>query len=113
MELAPMITNIRAIYEGGVLRPIDALSLQEGEAVNVVITQVDPPDVRLKEPTPAEVDYARKIREAKSLKEMFAVMATSPSSTNEMTDVVTEINQSRRLTGFRQPDPEASEENCR
>jgi predicted DNA-binding antitoxin AbrB/MazE fold protein len=107
MEIAPMITNIRAIYEGGVLRPIDAIFLAEGEAVNVAITQFDQPESPVRHTTTEEADYARRIRESKSLQEMFTVMASAPTSNVEMIDIVNELNQSRRLTGFRQPDPDS------
>lgn len=67
---------------------------------------------RLK-PTPAQQDYARRINEAKSLKEMFAVMETAPLSPEDDIDVVKEINETRRLTGFRMPDPDPDDEDRR
>ena len=106
-----MIMTVRAIYEGGILRPIEPLALPEGETVDVTIAQTRPVGAPLRAPTPAEDDYARRISKAKSLTEMFAVMATAPWLPEDEIDIVKEINESRRLTGFRMPDPDPAEEN--
>jgi predicted DNA-binding antitoxin AbrB/MazE fold protein len=106
-----MTMTVRAVYEGGVLRPIEPLALPEGETVDVIIAQLKSTGPRLREPTLAAEDYRRRINTAKSLKEMYAVMATSPSSPEDEFDIVKEINESRRLTGFRIPDPDSIEEN--
>jgi predicted DNA-binding antitoxin AbrB/MazE fold protein len=106
-----MTMTVRAVFEGGVLRPIEPIALIEGETVDVVITQMKPPVPQLREPTLEERDYALRINSAKSLKEMFAVMATAPSSPEADFDIVKEINDSRRLTGFRVLDPVSVEEN--
>lgn len=95
-----MTMTIRAVYEGGVLRPIEPLALLEGETVDVTIAQTNPLGPPLRAPTPAEEDYARRMRAAKSLQEMFAIMATAPSSPEDEFDIVKEINENRRLTGF-------------
>jgi predicted DNA-binding antitoxin AbrB/MazE fold protein len=108
-----MATIIRAVHEGGVLRPTQPLALPEGERVDVIITQMKSPGLPLREPTLAEEDYARRIRAAKSLEEMFTVMATAPATSEDEFDIVKEINQSRQLTGFRVPDPDPTEENTR
>lgn len=108
-----MTAIIQAVYEGGVLRPTKPLALSEGETVEVIINQIRSPGPQLRESTVAEEDYARRIRAAKSLKEMFAVMATAPLAPDDEFDIVKEINQSRQLTGFRMPDPEPGEENTR
>jgi predicted DNA-binding antitoxin AbrB/MazE fold protein len=108
-----MSTIIRAVYEGGVLRPTKPLTLPEGETVDLIITQTKAPGLELREPTPVEEDYARRIKAAKSLREMFAVMATAPMTPEDEFDIVKEINQSRQVTGFRMPDPEPAEESTR
>lgn len=105
-----MTTIIRAVYEGGVLRPTRPIALSEGEMVDVVITQMQSPGPPLRAPTPAEEFYAQRISAAKSLTEMFAVMATAPKSPDDEFDIVNEINQSRQLTGFRMTDPDPTEE---
>jgi predicted DNA-binding antitoxin AbrB/MazE fold protein len=108
-----MTMTVRAVYEGGVLRPIEPLVLSEGETVEVTIAQTKPLGRRLRAPTPAEEDYARRIRAAKSLKEMFAVMATAPPSPEDEFDIAQAINESRRQTGFRMPDPNPAEGDSR
>ncbi|MGP0063848.1 MAG: antitoxin family protein [Isosphaeraceae bacterium] len=108
-----MTTIIRAVYEGGVLRPTQPLALSEGELVDVIVTQMKSPRLPLREPTLAEEDYARRIRAARSLEEMFTVMASAPLTSEDEFDIVEEINQSRQLTGFRMPDPDPNEENAR
>jgi len=92
--------NERAVAEreGGVLRPTKPLVLPEGETVDVIITQIKSPERQLREPTPAEEDYKRRIGAAKTLKEMFDVMATAPVAPEDELDIVNEINQSRRQT---------------
>ena len=106
-----MTRTIRAVYEGGVLRPIEPLALAEGETVDVTVAETKLVGSSLPAPTPEEEDYARRIKAAKSLEEMHAVMATAPPSPNY--DIVTMINESRRLTGFRMPDPESAQEKPR
>jgi predicted DNA-binding antitoxin AbrB/MazE fold protein len=106
-----MSMTVRAVYEGGVLRPIKAISLPEGETVDIVITQLKPPGSQLPEPTLENKAYASRISAAKSLKEMFAVMATAPLSADDEIDIIKEINETRRLTGFRIQDPVSAEEN--
>jgi predicted DNA-binding antitoxin AbrB/MazE fold protein len=108
-----MTTIIRAVYEGGVLRPTEPLALPEGETVEVIITQPKTSVSQLRDPSPAENEYAQRIRSAKSLSEMFDVMATAPVSPEDEIDIVKEINESRRLTGFRMPDSGTSGENQR
>jgi predicted DNA-binding antitoxin AbrB/MazE fold protein len=77
-----MTAIIQAVYEGGVLRPTKPLALSEGETVEVIINQIRSPGPQLREPTVAEHDYAGWISAAKSLKDMFALMAprSAPAS---------------------------------
>ena len=73
-----MTITVRAIYENGVLRPVEPLSLPEGEAVDLTIATTQPAAPLLRAPTPDEEDYSRRIKAAKSLDELYAVMATAP-----------------------------------
>ena len=73
-----MTITIRAVYENGVLRPVEPLALPEGETVDVTIATTDPARPVLRTPTRAEADYARRTRAAHSLDELYAVMATAP-----------------------------------
>lgn len=96
--------TIRAVYESGVLRPLQPLALPDGETFEVTIARTEPVSPLLRAPTPAEEEYARRIKGARSLDEMYAVMATAPKSPDETYDFLGVINESRRLTGFRMPD---------
>ena len=108
-----MMLTIRAVYEGGVLRPLEPLTLPEGETVEVTIAKANPGGSPQRAPTPEEEDYARRIKAAKSLDEMFAVMETAPPSPDDTYDIVKMINESRRRTGFRMPDPDPAAEELR
>ena len=100
-----MTITVRAIYENGVLRPVEPLTLLEGEAVDVAVatTQAGAPPLRA--PTPDEEDYTRRIKAAKSLDEMYAVMATAPRLP-EGYDVSLALSANRKATGERLPFPE-------
>jgi predicted DNA-binding antitoxin AbrB/MazE fold protein len=103
-----MSMTIRAVYQGGMLRPQQPLPLAEGQTVEVTIATVGPAgpaQPALRPPTPEEEDYARRLKAAKSLEEMHAIMETAPASSDDPYDIVALINESRRLTGFRMPDP--------
>jgi predicted DNA-binding antitoxin AbrB/MazE fold protein len=106
-----MTMSVRAVFEGGVLRPIEPIALIEGETVDVIITQMNQLGPQLREPTLLEKEYASRISAAKSLKEMFAVMATAPPSSEDEVDIAKVIEETRRLTGFRVLDPVSVEEN--
>jgi predicted DNA-binding antitoxin AbrB/MazE fold protein len=108
-----MMLTTQAVYEGGVLRPVEPLTLPEGKTVDVIITETKLAGPPRRAPTPAEEDYARRIKAAKSLAEMHAVMATAPPSPDDLPDIVEAINNSRRQTGFRRPDPNAPGEESR
>jgi len=101
--------NVLAVYENGVFRPAEPLELGEGEKVQLAVyPQRVLPSARL--PTPEEEAYVRRLKAAKSLTDMFEVMQTAPARPEDDYDIVRMINESRRLTGFRVPDPEPQEE---
>jgi predicted DNA-binding antitoxin AbrB/MazE fold protein len=100
-----MTMTIQAVYEGGVLRPVAPLALPEGETVAVTIVRTMPAGPSLREPTPAEEDYARRIKAAQSLDEMYAVMATAPPLP-EGYDLCQALNANRKATGERLPFPQ-------
>ena len=105
-----MAMTVRAVYEGGVLRPVQPLALAEGETVELTIASTRRSGPPSRAPTPAEEDYARRIRAAQSQEELDAIMATAPPSPEDTVDLVARLNESRRLTGFRMPDPEPAGE---
>jgi predicted DNA-binding antitoxin AbrB/MazE fold protein len=102
-----MMITIRAVYEGGVLRPVQPLVLPEGETVEVTIAKTRPADPPLRAPTDAEADYARRLQAAQTLDEMYAVMATAPPLP-EGYDLSQALNANRKATGERLPFPEPS-----
>jgi predicted DNA-binding antitoxin AbrB/MazE fold protein len=99
-----MRITARAIYENGVLRPVEPLTLPEGEAVDLTIARTQPAAPFLRALTPDEEDYSRRIKAAKSLDEMYAVMATAPKLP-EGYDLCRTLNANRKATGERLPFP--------
>jgi predicted DNA-binding antitoxin AbrB/MazE fold protein len=95
-----MTITIQAVYEGGVLRPLEPLRLAEGQRVDVTIAYPKPSVAALDSPNPAEDEYARRIREAKSLEEMYAIMATA-APLPEGYDLTEALNANRKATGER------------
>jgi predicted DNA-binding antitoxin AbrB/MazE fold protein len=110
-EAILMTRIIRAVYEGGVLRPVEPLALAEGQTVDVTIAATKEVGPSAPVPTSEEEDYMRRIKAAKSLEEMYTVMETAPTSPDY--DIVKMVNESRRLTGFRMPDPDSAHEELR
>jgi predicted DNA-binding antitoxin AbrB/MazE fold protein len=96
-----MTITIQAVYESGVQRPIQRLDLAEGATVEVIIALPKLLGPAPRPPTPEEEDYVRRMKAAKSLEEMYAVMETAPPCPDY--DILAMINESRRLTGFRMP----------
>ena len=56
-------------------------TLPEGEAVDVTIVTANAARPVLRPPTPAEQDYKRRIKAARSLDEIYAVMETAQRAT--------------------------------
>jgi predicted DNA-binding antitoxin AbrB/MazE fold protein len=90
------MTTVLAVYEGGVLRPAHPLPLAEGETVEVTVAKPQSlfPD-----------EWERRIRTANSIREWVALANACPDAQPDV-DVVKAINDTRRQTGFRLPDPE-------
>jgi hypothetical protein len=105
-----MTITIRAVYEGGVLRPVEPLRLAEGETVDITIARPTTPSPPLQAPPPAQDDYAQRIRAAHSLEEMYAIMATAPPLPDGY-DLSEALNANRKATGeqphFAEPTPSA------
>jgi predicted DNA-binding antitoxin AbrB/MazE fold protein len=103
-----MTITIRAIYESGVLRPVEPLALSEGETVDVTIAQARFAGSQPRDPTSAEADYAQRIKSARSLEEMYTLMASAPPSP-EGYDLCEALNANRIATGERVLYPEAKD----
>ena len=96
--------SVTAVYENGVLRPREPLKLQEGQTVQLAVYPQQPL-MPLRPPTPEEEDFARRIKAAKTLEEMFAVMDTAPPGP-EGYDLCKALNDNRKATGQRLLYPE-------
>lgn len=96
------MTSVLAVYENGVLRPKVPLHLAEGQEVEVTMVDAKP----VSEPISDE-EYLNRLQAAKSLQEMFAVMDSGPPEPE--LDIMEAVNESRRLTGFRMPEPKPQE----
>jgi predicted DNA-binding antitoxin AbrB/MazE fold protein len=98
------MTTVLAVYEGGVLRPFEPLTLPEGQTVQLTVYP-RPPLFAIRPPTPEEADYARRLEAAKTLEEIFTVMATAPPFPDGY-DLGNALNANRKATAERLPFPE-------
>jgi len=91
--------SVLAVYEKGVLRPTEPLELIEGETVELTVARSKPPT-----PPLTADEWDGQVRAAKSIQEWVALANACPNPGPDI-DLVKTINESRRLTGFRLPDP--------
>ena len=77
-----MTTTIWAVFENGSLRPMQPLPLTEGETVQLTVTQ-------------APNTGAARMREAKSLDELFAAFPTVPQSADGY-DLLRALDENRK-----------------
>lgn len=91
--------NVMAVYENGVLRPTEPLELAEGQKVSVCVSPTALLSVE---------EWENQIRSARTIHEWMALANACPTTDSQF-DVVKAMNESRRLTGFRVPGPEANE----
>jgi predicted DNA-binding antitoxin AbrB/MazE fold protein len=84
-----MIRNVEAVYEHGILRPLEPLSLSESQRVKLIIADVpsgrSQPDLNLLERARAEV---ASMSAAPTIEEVRAVLASIPGSLSQ--DVIAE-----------------------
>lgn len=98
------MATVRAIYENGVLRPETPLELNNGQNVEVRVVEDQPPKTF--------EEWERRKRAAQSFEEWAALAHSFPDPGPEF-DVMKAINETRRLTGFRVPDPEPETESSK
>ena len=97
--------SVLAVYENGVLRPAEPLDLPEGQSVQLSVYPRPPLLVFHPPPTPEEQAYFDRLKAAKNIQEWVELVNACPNPDPDF-DVVKAINETRRLTGFRMPDPE-------
>jgi predicted DNA-binding antitoxin AbrB/MazE fold protein len=87
------VSTIQAVYENGVFRPKVRVDLPDGQPV----------DLRFEATRSAEADeeYAAKLREAVSLRDLFTIIESEPEAEIDVDGLV---DESRRASGFRMPD---------
>jgi predicted DNA-binding antitoxin AbrB/MazE fold protein len=100
--------TVRAIFENGVFRPLEPLALEEGQRVAVTIVTSEPDEPAMKAASPEEQSYAMRLRQARSLEELFAVIADAPRLP-EHYDLCAALNANRHATGERLLFPESDD----
>src|SRR5438552_18389479 len=92
-----MNMTIRAVYTGGVLRPVQPLALAEGETVEVTVT----PAATASTTTPvSENDIIRRIQACKTYHEWLEVTKLLPPDDGGY-DIVKALDENRRWSGER------------
>ncbi len=98
-----MTMTVRAVYEGGVLRPVQPLALAEGATVDVTVALAPaaPPPV-------SEEEIIRRIQACQSYGEWLAVTKLLPPDDGGC-DIVKALDENRRWSGERPllPDQES------
>jgi predicted DNA-binding antitoxin AbrB/MazE fold protein len=89
-----MSQTVIAVYECGILRPEKPLPLSEGETVEITIYQPPPPSAVKEE------EGLRRIRDAKSLDDLWAAVEAAPEDDlPEGYDFDEALNHNRRQSG--------------
>jgi predicted DNA-binding antitoxin AbrB/MazE fold protein len=89
-----MTMTVRAVYEGGVLRPAQPLAIAEGQTVDLTIT---PATVA---PQLSEEEIICRIKAAKSYSELFEVTKLLPPDDGGY-DILKALDDNRRWSGER------------
>lgn len=85
-----MTQTTTAVYENGVLRPVQPLSLKEGETVELTVTSPAP--------RPTDDEIIAMMKAAKSPEELFAIANAYPSAPPGY-DLCEALNENRRHDG--------------
>ncbi len=83
------MTTVLAVYEGGVLRPARPLPFDEGETVELTVARTDQAAL------PSAEEAERRIRDAKSLEELFAAMDAAPAE-DDGYDLLKALDENRK-----------------
>ncbi len=100
-----MTTTVRAVYQGGLLCPLQPIELAEGETVDVTVSparEAAPPPI-------SEEEFLRRVKECKSYHEWFELTKLLPPDDGGY-DIVKALDANRRWSGERPllPDEEQS-----
>ena len=87
------MTTIQAVYSGGVLRPVRALALEEGESVELMLTERKP-----KQEPVNEMEVLKRMHATTSLEELFALYETLPPPDDDY-DLCKALNDNRKAEG--------------
>ena len=90
-----MTMTVRAIYEGGVLRPVKPLGLTEGETVVVTLARTEP-----MKSLPSEDEDVRRVQAARTIKEWLEATKLLPPDDGGY-DIVKELHENRIWSGER------------
>jgi predicted DNA-binding antitoxin AbrB/MazE fold protein len=82
------MTTVLAVYEGGVLRPVQPLPLNEGETVEITVARAERPA------PPTQEELERRIREARTLQEWIEVANALPPA-DDGYDLLQALNANR------------------
>src|SRR5262249_23935240 len=95
-----MTITIRAIFEGGVLRPVQPLTLDEGEEVDVTVSRT-----KTSGPQPSDDEIVRRLKAATSIAEWVEATKLLPSDDGGY-DIVQALNENRIWSGERPSIPD-------
>lgn len=85
-----MTVTTTAVYENGVLRPVEPLALAEGETVHLTVTA---PAAR-----PSDDEIIARMKAAKSPEELFAILNAYPAA-DDGYDLCEALDANRRRDG--------------
>lgn len=104
-----MTITVRAVYQEGLLRPLEPLPLAEGETVEVTLGMTESVSPAARPRTPEEEVYDRRLKAAKTLDEVLSVIATAPPLPADY-DLCAALDANREITGERPLYPRTKDE---
>ena len=99
--------RVLAIYESGILKPFEPLSFAEGQTVELSVSALQPL-APLRPPTTEEMEFAVRVKTAKTLDELFAIIDAASTESNGY-DLCPALDENRKSTGERLLYPELHE----
>lgn len=96
--------RVMAVYENGILKPFEPLSFAEGQTVELSVSALQPL-APVRPPTTEEVEFAIRVKSAKTLEVLFALIDASPTEPTGY-DLCHALDENRKSTGERLLYPE-------